>query len=361
MTADAVGAAGARRRADESALAQPLLSVRDLRISFGSGRRTVHAVNGISYDLAAGETIGIVGESGCGKSVSSLAIMRLLPKPAARVESGSVLFDGEELFGLSDEEMRRRRGEQLAMIFQDPMTSLNPVLTIERQLTEVLETHRKLKRRGAIDRAVELMELVGIPAPRRRLNDYPHQFSGGMRQRVMIAMALACEPELLIADEPTTALDVTIQAQILDLMRHAVSERGTALILITHDLGVVAGMTQRINVMYAGHIVERAETEELYGRPRHPYTVGLLRSIPRLDEQGRGELVPIQGQPPDLSREIVGCPFANRCFNVIDRCREEMPPLEQAPGAADGHLVACWNPAEGERLVPSGFEMETAS
>jgi oligopeptide transport system ATP-binding protein len=347
---------------DDLAAVDPaaLLSVRDLEVTFGSGDRVVHAVNGISYDLAPGETLGIVGESGCGKSVSSLAIMRLLPKPAARVRSGAVVFEGQDLLELSDEEMRRIRGDRLAMIFQDPMTSLNPVLPIERQLTEVLETHRRLKRRGAIDRAVELLELVGIPAARKRLNDYPHQFSGGMRQRVMIAMAIACDPQLLIADEPTTALDVTIQAQILDLMRTAVTERGTALILITHDLGVVAGMAQRINVMYAGHIVERAETDELYGRPRHPYTVGLLRSIPRLDEQGRGELVPIQGAPPDLSREIRGCPFADRCFNVLDRCREEMPPLEQAPSAADGHLVACWNPADGERLVPSGFEAEVA-
>jgi oligopeptide transport system ATP-binding protein len=356
MTADTTTA----RRRGPDASGVPLLSVRDLRVTFGSGTRTVHAVNGIGYDLDAGETLGIVGESGCGKSVSSLAVMRLLPKPAARVPSGSVLFQGEELFSLSDEQMRRMRGEQIAMIFQDPMTSLNPVLSVERQLTEVLETHRKLKRKGAIDRAVDLMELVGIPAARRRINDYPHQFSGGMRQRVMIAMAIACEPELLIADEPTTALDVTIQAQILDLMRNAVSELGTAMILITHDLGVVAGMTQRINVMYAGHIVERATTEELFGRPRHPYTVGLLRSIPRLDEQGRGELVPIQGQPPDLSREIEGCPFANRCFNVGDRCRTEMPPLAQAPNAQDGHEVACWYPAEGERLVPSGYEAEAA-
>jgi len=340
--------------------AEALLSVRDLEVTFGSGDRMVHAVNGISYDLAPGETLGIVGESGCGKSVSSLAIMRLLPKPAARVRSGSVILEGQDLLDLSDEEMRRIRGDQMAMIFQDPMTSLNPVLPIERQLTEVLETHRKLKRSGAVDRAVELLELVGIPAAKNRLRDYPHQFSGGMRQRVMIAIALACDPQLLIADEPTTALDVTIQAQILELMRTAVTERGTALILITHDLGVVAGMAQRINVMYAGHIVERATTDELYGRPRHPYTVGLLRSIPRLDE-GRGELVPIQGQPPDLSREIIGCPFADRCFNVLDRCREEMPPLEQAPSAADEHLVACWNPAEGERLVPSGFESELAS
>ncbi len=345
----------------EPAETQPLLSVRDLHVTFGTGDRTVHAVNGISYDLEEGETLGVVGESGCGKSVSSLALMRLLPKPAARVTADRILFDGEDMLTLSEEAARQMRGNRMAMIFQDPMTSLNPVLTIERQLTEVLETHRKLKRKGAILRAIELLELVGIPAAKKRLNDYPHQFSGGMRQRVMIAIALACDPQLLIADEPTTALDVTIQAQILDLMRSTAMESGAALILITHDLGVVAGMARRINVMYAGHIVERAETEELYGRPRHPYTVGLLQSIPRLDAQGRGELVPIQGQPPDLSREIAGCPFAARCFNVIERCHVEMPPLEQAPGAADGHDVACWNPAEGESLVPSGFAVEQAS
>ncbi len=338
-----------------------MLSVRDLRITFGAGDRTVHAVNGVSLDLGAGDTLGIVGESGCGKTVTSLSVMRLLPKPAARIESGTILFEGHDLLALSDEEMREIRGDRMAMIFQDPMTSLNPVLSIERQLTEVLETHRKLKRKRATGRALELLEIVGIPAARQRLNDFPHQFSGGMRQRVMIAMALACDPRLLIADEPTTALDVTIQAQILDLMRSAVSETGTALILITHDLGVVAGMTQAISVMYAGHIVERAATRELFGRPRHPYTVGLLQSIPRLDEQGRGELVPIQGQPPDLSRDIPGCPFAPRCPNVLDRCRVEMPPLEQAPDAADGHEVACWNPADGERLVPSGFALAEAS
>jgi oligopeptide transport system ATP-binding protein len=347
-----------RRDADPD---QPLLRVRDLAVTFGSGDRIVHAVNGISYDLARGETLGVVGESGCWKSVSSLALMRLLPKPAARITAGEVLFEGEEILALSEEAVREMRGDRIAMIFQDPMTSLNPVLTVERQLTEVLETHRKLKRSGAITRAIELLELVGIPAAKRRINDYPHQFSGGMRQRVMIAMALACDPQLLIADEPTTALDVTIQAQILDLMRSAVSEFDTALILITHDLGVVAGMAQNINVMYAGYIVERATTGELYGRPRHPYTVGLLQSIPRLDAQGRGELVPIQGQPPDLSRDIPGCPFADRCFNVLDRCRVEMPPLAQAPDAADGHHVACWNPAEGEKLVPSGFQAEIAS
>ena len=339
----------------------PLLSVRDLAVTFGSGDRVVNAVNGITYDLMRGETLGVVGESGSGKSVSSLALMRLLPKPAAHIRSGSIVFEDEEILTLPEEAVREMRGDRMAMIFQDPMTSLNPVLSIERQVTEVLETHRKLRRRGAIDRAVELLELVGIPAARRRLNDYPHQFSGGMRQRVMIAMALACDPQLLIADEPTTALDVTIQAQILDLMRVAVKERGTSLMLITHDLGVVAGMADTINVMYAGHLMERAPTAELFGRPRLPYTVGLLRSIPRLDERARGHLVPIQGQPPDLSREIVGCPFAPRCFNAQDRCREEMPPLAQAPNAADGHLVACWYPAEGETMVPSGFAAESTT
>jgi oligopeptide transport system ATP-binding protein len=339
----------------------PLLSVRDLRVTFGSGDRTVHAVNGISYDLERGDTLGVVGESGCGKSVSSLALMRLLPKPAARIPTGEILFESEDILGLSEEAVREIRGNRMAMIFQDPMTSLNPVLTIERQMTEVLETHRQLNHAGAVTRAVELLELVGIPAARRRLHDYPHQFSGGMRQRVMIAMALACNPQLLIADEPTTALDVTIQAQILDLMRSMVTEMGTALILITHDLGVVAGMARTINVMYAGHIVERADTHELFGRPRHPYTVGLLQSIPRLDAQGRGQLVPIQGQPPDLSRDILGCPFAPRCFNVQERCQQENPPLDAAPDAAPDHRVACWYPAEGERLVPSGFAAELAS
>jgi oligopeptide transport system ATP-binding protein len=342
------------RRRPEDLAAAPMLSVRDLEVTFGSGDRVVHAVNGVSYDLGAGETMGIVGESGSGKSVSSLAVLGLLPKPAARA-SGSIVFDGDELLGLDDDQMRKLRGNRLAMIFQDPMTSLNPVLTIERQLTEVLETHQKLKHAGAERRAIQLLEMVGIPGAEKRLNDFPHQFSGGMRQRVMIAIALACDPELLIADEPTTALDVTIQAQILDLMRSIVAEVNTALILITHDLGVVAGMCRTTAVMYAGRIIERAHTAELFGRPRHPYTVGLLRSLPRLDGTERGELVPIKGQPPDLSRQITGCPFAPRCFNVQDRCRAENPPLEQAPDAEDGHEVACFFPAEGEKLVPSGF------
>jgi oligopeptide transport system ATP-binding protein len=348
------------RRRPEDLAAAPMLSVRDLHVTFGSGDRVVHAVNGISYELGPGETMGIVGESGSGKSVSSLAVLGLLPKPAAHT-SGSILFDGEELLGLDDDQLRRLRGNRLAMIFQDPMTSLNPVLSIERQLTEVLETHQKLKHAGAERRAIQLLEMVGIPGAEKRLNDFPHQFSGGMRQRVMIAMALACDPELLIADEPTTALDVTIQAQILDLMRSVVAEVHTALILITHDLGVVAGMCRSTAVMYAGRIIERADTAELFGRPRHPYTVGLLRSLPRLDETERGELVPIKGQPPDLSRRITGCPFAPRCFNVQDRCRVEDPPLEQAPNAEDGHEVACFYPAEGEKLVPSGFAAEAGA
>ena len=348
------------RRRPEDLAGAPMLSVRDLQVTFGSGDRVVHAVNGISFDLAAGETMGIVGESGSGKSVSSLAVLGLLPKPAARA-SGSIVFDGDELLGLDDDQMRKLRGNRLAMIFQDPMTSLNPVLTIERQLTEVLETHQKLKHAGAERRAIQLLEMVGIPGAEKRLHDFPHQFSGGMRQRVMIAMALACDPELLIADEPTTALDVTIQAQILDLMRSVVAEVHTALILITHDLGVVAGMCRSTAVMYAGRIIERGQTSELFGRPRHPYTVGLLRSIPRLDETQRGELVPIKGQPPDMSRAIAGCPFAPRCFNVQDRCRVENPLLEQAPNAENGHEVACFYPADGERLVPSGFAAEAGA
>ena len=329
----------------EAPIEQPLLSVRDLRVTFGSGDRTVHAVNGISYDLERGDTLGVVGESGCGKSVSSLALMRLLPKPAARITSGEILFEGEEILNLSEDAVREIRGNRMAMIFQDPMTSLNPVLTIERQVSEVLETHRRLNRRGAINRAVELLELVGIPAPRRRLRDYPHQFSGGMRQRVMIAMALACDPQLLIADEPTTALDVTIQAQILDLMRSAVAEFGTALILITHDLGVVAGMARSINVMYAGHIIERAETTELYGRPRHPYTVGLLRSIPRLDEVKGERLRTIEGLPPDLIDPGAECRFSPRCPYVRDVCREREPELSERTEA--GHRARCFGTEPG--------------
>src|ERR671921_2111676 len=317
----------------------PLLDVKNLRVVFPGtdGRRTL-AVDGVSFTVERGRTLGIVGESGCGKSVTSLAIMGLLPKGGAEV-SGEVRFDGRELLSQPERVMRDLRGNRLAMIFQEPMTSLNPSYTVGDQIMEAIIRHRRVSKKEAAARAVEMLRRVRIPNPEARFHDYPHRLSGGMRQRVMIAMALACDPQLLIADEPTTALDVTIQAQILDLMRSAVAEFDTAMILITHDLGVVAGMAQRINVMYAGHIVETADTDELYGRPRHPYTVGLLQSIPRLDAQGRGELVPIQGQPPDLSREIPGCPFAPRCFNAQERCRVEMPPLEQAPNAVDGHRI----------------------
>ncbi len=291
-----------------------LLRVRDLSVTFGRGERSVHAVRGISYDVAAGETLGIVGESGCGKSVSSLALMRLLPKPAGRIgEATSIQLDGRDLTRISDREMRDIRGEEIAMIFQDPMSSLNPVLTIERQLTEVLEVHRKIRHGEAVDRAVALLETVGIPRARERIKDYPHQFSGGMRQRVMIAMALACEPKLLIADEPTTALDVTIQAQILELLRSLVSELDTALIMITHDLGVVAGMCERVNVMYAGLIVETGPATRLFAQPRHPYTLGLLQSVPRIDAGRRQALQPIPGTPPNMLNAPAACPFAPRC------------------------------------------------
>ena len=340
--------ADATARADGGSL----LQVRDLRVEFSSSSGRVHAVNGVSFDVQAHELLGIVGESGCGKSVTSLAILRLLPKPAGRITGGTVTFDGTDLLHLGDEAMRDLRGRQVAMIFQDPMTSLNPVTTIGEQLVEVVQAHTKLRRKAAEQRAIETLELVGLPNAKARLKNFPHQFSGGMRQRVMIAMALIMGPKLLIADEPTTALDVTIQAQILDLIRRVAQETGAAVMLITHDLGVVAGMTQRIQVMYAGHIVETATTDELFAHPRHPYTVGLLRSIPRLDEGGSRELLPIEGLPPDLTRLPAGCPFAPRCAWAIERCLTENPPLglpgsaEPATGVALGtHLAACWNPA----------------
>ncbi|HEU4571232.1 MAG TPA: ABC transporter ATP-binding protein, partial [Candidatus Limnocylindrales bacterium] len=290
-----------------------LLEVRDLVVRFRTHEGTIHAVNGVSFDLEPGERLGLVGESGCGKSVTNLAVMRLLPKPAGRIEGGSVTFDGMDLVTLPEADMRDLRGRDVAMIFQDPMTSLNPVLTVEEQMIETIRAHRKVSKEDARKRAVELLSMVGIPRPETRLRSYPHQFSGGMRQRVMIAMALALEPKLMIADEPTTALDVTIQAQVLEILRRLTTEGGTSLILITHDLGVVAGMTQRINVMYAGFIVETATTPELFARPSHPYTVGLLHSIPRVDEVDPEELIPIEGTPPDQRQAPVGCPFAPRC------------------------------------------------
>jgi oligopeptide transport system ATP-binding protein len=338
-----------------------LLEVRDLVVRFRTHDGTIHAVNGVSFDLEPGETLGLVGESGCGKSVTNLAIMRLLPKPAGRIEGGSIAFEGLDLVTMNEADVRDLRGKEIAMIFQDPMTSLNPVLTVREQMVETIRAHRKTSEAEARDRAIELLGMVGIPKPETRLDSYPHQFSGGMRQRVMIAMALALQPKLMIADEPTTALDVTIQAQVLELLKRLTTELGTALILITHDLGVVAGMTQRINVMYAGFVVETATTAELFERPSHPYTVGLLHSIPRLDESAPEALVPIEGTPPDQRRAPVGCPFAPRCAWRLPVCWSDNPPLEPLDRAQAGrevlsgldatHRIACHNPPTPEEAV----------
>jgi oligopeptide/dipeptide ABC transporter ATP-binding protein len=319
---------------------EPLLSVDNLQVRFWTARGTIYAVNGVSFDVAPGETLGIVGESGCGKSVTSLAILGLLPR-AGRAVGGSALFEGRDLIGLSDAELRRIRGKEIAMIFQDPMTSLNPVLTIGRQIREALETHFDMEKDDAERRAAELLDRVGIPSANARLRDYPHQFSGGMRQRAMIAMALACEPKLLIADEPTTALDVTIQAQILELMRELVAERDTALILITHDLGVVAGMCERVNVMYAGMFMETGSAEQVFARPRNPYTLGLLQSVPRLDMARQTQLRTIEGNPRDMLSAPSACPFQPRCRYEVQESRQEVPPLVEVE---PGHMVACFNP-----------------
>jgi len=322
-----------------------LLEVRNLRTSFLTAAGVVRAVDGVSWDIQEGETVALVGESGCGKSVSALSIMRLVAPPAGRIESGEVVYKGRDLLKLSEAEMRRVRGREIAMIFQEPMTSLNPVLSIGRQLTEGLEIHSAMKPDQARVRAIELLGMVGIPDAERRLAQFPHHFSGGMRQRMMIAMALACNPSLILADEPTTALDVTIQAQILELMRDLSRRLGVALLIITHNLGVVARYADRVNVMYAGRIVEQASATELYANPRHPYTLGLLRSVPRLDEPRRARLDPIDGQPPDLSRLPPGCAFAPRCAYRVERCAASAPPLE---GVAERHTSACW---ESARLI----------
>jgi len=316
-----------------------LLEVKNLKTWFYTPDGIVKAVNGVSYTLNEGEALGLVGESGCGKSVSAMSLMRLIPTPPGRIVEGEVIFDGKDLLKLNDEGIRRVRGNDIAMIFQDPMTSLNPVLTVGRQIGEALELHKGMSRDQARKRTVELLELVGIPAARARVDDYPHQFSGGMRQRVMIAMALSCDPKLLIADEPTTALDVTIQAQILDLIGQLRKDLGMAVIMITHDLGVVAGVADKINVMYSGYIVESAPAEELFAKPRHPYTLGLLRSIPRIDEPRKEKLIPIEGLPPDLIDAPQGCPFVPRCTYKVDRCVEENPSLEPIE---TGHTIACW-------------------
>ena len=320
-------------------LPSPLLHVEGLRTTFHMREDTVYAVNGVSYDLAPGEALGIVGESGCGKSVSALSLMRLLPEPPAKIRADQAVFDGLDLLSLPPERMRLVRGRQIAMIFQDPMTSLNPVLTIGRQISEALEEHLGYDFRRAEREAVDLLGLVGIPAASERVKHYPHQFSGGMRQRAMIAMAISCRPKLLIADEPTTALDVTIQAQILDILRRLRRELGMALILITHDLGVVAGMCDRVAVMYAGCIAEQAPTKALYARPSHPYTLGLLRSVPRLDRKTDVDLPSIEGAPPDLSTLPTSCPFAPRCSFAVERCRQDMPPLTQIE---PNHAIRCW-------------------
>ncbi len=321
-------------------MSQPILQVRDLRTEFRTEGGVVTAVDGVSFDVDRGRTVGIVGESGSGKSVTNLSILRLVPNPPGRIAGGSILFDGQDLLALPEAAMRGIRGKRISMIFQDPMTSLNPYLRIGRQLTEVLELHEGASRADARRRSIEMLERVGIPNPSERIDRYPHEFSGGMRQRVMIAMALLCKPELLIADEPTTALDVTIQAQILDLIRSMRDELGMAVILITHDLGVVAGTTDDVIVMYAGRVVEQARTRELFREPKHPYTLGLLRSIPRLDRDD-ARLTPIPGRPPDLTRLAPGCPFAPRCEFAIDLCRAERPPLRCVGHVGGEHVAAC--------------------
>ena len=338
-------------RPNDSGTSAPLLEVDGLKTHFYTRDGIVRAVDGVSFYVRSGETLAIVGESGCGKSVTSLSILRLIASPPGRTVAGSIRFEGRDLLGLTEPEMRKVRGNEISMIFQEPMTSLNPVLTIGRQIAEALTLHRGLDRGAAWARAIEMLALVNIPEPARRVGEYPHQLSGGMRQRVMIAMALACSPKLLIADEPTTALDVTIQAQILDLMRALKAKTGAAIVLITHDLGVVAEMAQRVIVMYAGRKVEEAPVDALFARPRHPYTQGLLHSIPRLGATATGERVrleEIRGMVPSMREEIPGCVFAPRCAYATERCRTEYPPLEKK---GEGHTVACW---EADRIGVPG-------
>ncbi|MBN1263947.1 MAG: ABC transporter ATP-binding protein [Anaerolineales bacterium] len=317
-----------------------LLEVRDLETRFYTEDGVVHAVNGISYTMNEEETLGVVGESGCGKSVHALSIMRLIPDPPGKIENGEVWFNGSDLLKLDEHTMRSIRGADIAMVFQDPMTSLNPVYTVGFQIMEALKLHQGMDDNQAHDRAGELLAMVGIPEAQQRLDDYPHQFSGGMRQRAMIAMGLSCNPRLLIADEPTTALDVTIQAQIVDLVRRLQEKFGMAVMWITHDLGVVAELADTINVMYAGMIIERGKVRDIYKRTAHPYPIGLLGSLPRLDEEPGTKLIAIPGLPPDLLIKPVGCPFAPRCIYRVDQCLEELPVLENT-GEKD-HIVACW-------------------
>ncbi len=327
-----------------------LLSVKDLRTHFFTQDGVVKAVDGVSFDVQEGETLGLVGESGSGKSVTALTILRLIPQPPGKIVGGEVNFQGVDLLKVDEETIRKIRGAKIAMIFQEPMTSLNPVLTIGRQVTEALELHMKMNKSESRKRAAELLQMVGIPDPLRRLDDYPHQFSGGMRQRVMIAMGLSCNPKLLLADEPTTALDVTIQAQVLELVKKLSDELGTSVILITHNLGVVARYADRVNVMYAGKLIETASAKDLYADPRHPYTLGLLASVPRLDEPRKVKLVPIEGSPPDLTHLPKGCPFRPRCRFAVDRCAEEHPPLMPM---GERHFAACWVDVRSRKPLPA--------
>ena len=320
-----------------------LLEIDNLQTHFFTSGGTVKAVDGVSYDVNAGETVAVVGESGSGKSVTALSILRLIPKPPGEIVGGEIRFQGKNLAFCSEDEIREIRGRDISMIFQEPMTSLNPVLSIGLQLTEPMIAHLKMSEADAKERAVKLLEMVGMNEPRRRVEQYPHHLSGGMRQRVMIAMSLACEPKLIIADEPTTALDVTIQAQILELMKNLTRDMNVAMIIITHNLGVVARYADRVNVMYAGRIVETGNASDIYHRPRHPYTLALLKSVPRMDRPRQAKLDPVDGQPPDLTRLDGGCSFRPRCKFAIDKCKESYPPLEEM---GDKHFSACFRSKE---------------
>jgi oligopeptide transport system ATP-binding protein len=316
-----------------------ILELNDLHVSFDTYSGEVHAVRGVSFHLDKGEAIAIVGESGCGKSVTAKSIMKLIPMPPGRIKKGSILFNGKDITNYTKKQMEVIRGSEIGMIFQDPMTSLSPTMLVGKQIAEGLIQHQKLSKKQAHTRSIEMLRMVGIPNPDKRVNQYPHEFSGGMRQRVMIAIALACNPKVLIADEPTTALDVTIQAQILDLMKELKKQIDTSIILITHDLGVVAGMADRVLVMYAGKVVESGKVEELFKNPKHPYTVGLLKSVPRLDLENKEELIPISGTPPDLFAPPTGCGFAARCVYAMKVCYLLQPQTEEC---GEGHHAACW-------------------
>ena len=324
-----------------------LLQVRNLTTQFFTSSGTVRAVDNVTFHVDEGETVAVVGESGCGKSVSALSILRLVPWPPGKIVGGSINFMDQNLLEMGDEDIRRVRGREISMVFQEPMTSLNPVLSIGLQLTETMQHHLGLSSAQALKRAAELLEMVGIAEPKRRLAQFPHHLSGGMRQRVMIAVALSCEPKLIIADEPTTALDVTIQAQILELMKDLTKRLGVALVVITHNLGVVARYADRVNVMYAGKIIEMGSAQQIYHQPHHPYTLGLLASVPRMDQPRGTRLIPIDGQPPDLTRLDGGCAFRPRCRFAVDRCAQEFPPLENIDS---GHVSACWRVKEINEL-----------